>query len=273
MWTRNNYSNAARLVVGLALFTMLTGARGCSVQSSGSGYTTYGSSPAGTVVSGPVHSAPAPIPVSSSVIYQGDVALTVYSPLVSSVTPETVSFNVTVRSGGAFGPVIVEGSGFVFDGFGVGAVDIVDLEFGFYDVEVVGLDAFGSVVSYAASGLTVEEGLTSLVMELEATSFAGDVVLELYAPDGGQFENPIDTVDYVLWEVDAVTGELIFVEEMTELLYLSWDPVTIASLQLAEYYIEVFAYDALGWEIYQFGGYFTHDADVTYMPVDLWYTN
>ncbi len=273
MMTRKNLILIPKLLCAVAMFTLLTGARGCQTTAGSSSYTSYPAPPptSGHVVGGPVDSG-VPLPAPAPILYTGDLALTAYAPVMSSLSAETETFNAIVREGGAFGPVILEGGGFVFDAYGVGAVDLLELPYGFYDIELVGLDFFGNAASYAATSISIDEPLASLAMELESTSYAGDVVLELYAPDGGIYENPIDTVDYFLWEVDELTGELIFVEEMAELQYFDWDPPVIGALELGSYYIEVYAYDAYGYNIYEFGGDFDHDADLTYLPVDLWYT-
>ena len=264
MTTRTHFKTLTKLFMAFAMFTLLTGARGCHSTAGSSSYTSYPAPPVGggTVVSGPgTVVTPAPV------LYTGDIGLTVFS----AMTPDTETFNVTVRESGAFGPVILEGGGFVFDPTGAGALDILELPYGFYDIEVVGLDFFGNAVSYAATGVTIDEPFINVTMELEPVSFTGDVVLELYAPDGGIYEEPIDTVDYFLWEVDSITGELIFVEEMVEQAFFSWDPPVIGALESGSYYIEVYAYDAFGYNIYEFGGDFEHDAELTYLPIDLWY--
>ncbi len=268
---------ALRLIAVFAMFTLLTGARGCQANGANSSYTGYTSPPpsgGGSVVTGPAGPAvpvdPGPAPV-APVVFTGDLALTVYAPLFSSLSPDTETFNVTIREGGAFGAVIVEGTGFVFDASGVGALDITELPLGFYDVEVLGIDFFGNAVSYAATSVSIEEPLTYLSLELEPVVQQGDVVLEMYEPDNGAFAGPIDSIDYVLWELDPVTGEYTLVEEMLEIAYTPWEPPVIGALELGNYYIEVYAYDAFGYWIYQFGGDFVHDADLTYAQIDLWY--
>lgn len=270
---RTTLALATKLIVGLALFSVITGFRGCTVSGGSGTYSTYTAPPpdGSVIVSGP--GTPAPGPVSTPVVYVGDLALTIYAPAYSPVTPDTASFNVTIREGGAFGPVVLQGNSYALDIHGAGALDLLDLPYGYYDVEVVGLDFLGNAVSHAATGVSIDEPLTSLVLDLEAVDLAGDVVLEVYEPDGGIYSGPIDTIDYLLWELDPVTGQLIFVEQMNMLPFNPWQPPTIASLGLGDYYIEVFAYDSYGYEIYQFGAEFAHSGAVTYLPVQFWYSN
>jgi hypothetical protein len=212
---------------------------------------------------GPVTPAP--------VVYFGDTALTVYAPELSSITPDTTDFRVIIRAGGAFGPVVLETTLMPFDFAGVGMLDIFDLEYGFYDVEVTGFDFLGNLVSHAASSLNVNEPLESLVLSLDPIVFTGDVMLDLYAPYGGAYDNPIDTIDYVLWEQDPVTGEFTLVEEMIELPFYSFDPTIIANLELGTYFIDVYAYDAFGYLMFEGSTSFIHNNALTSVPVDLLY--
>lgn len=259
-----HFLTASKLFLALSLFTLLTGARGCTVE--GSSYGTHHAPPTYVeeevvVVTTTTSNGPA--------LYLGDVALTVYAP--NGAYSESESFMLTVREGGAFGPVVLSGDGFVFDGHGVAAVDLLDLAYGYYDVEIVGFDTYGDTVSYAAVGMSVQEPLTSVFMDLESTLISGDVVLDMYEPDGGIYSEPIDTVDYAVWEIDPATGDLIFVEEMFGLFWAPHSPPVIGSLELGDYYIEAFAYDAYGYPIYEFGGEFSHVSNPTYVPMHLWY--
>lgn len=260
-----NFLTASKLFFALSLFTIFTGARGCTVE--GGSYETYRAPP--TYVEEEVVVVTTSGTVSPA-LYLGDIALTVYAPDGAYSLSE--SFMITVREGGAFGPVVLSGDGFVFDGHGVAAVDLLDMAYGYYDVEIVGFDVYGDTVSYAAVGMSVQESLTSVFMDLESTLISGDVVMEIYEPDGGSYAAPIDTIDYAVWEIDPATGDLIFVEEMFGLVWEPWNPPVIGSLELADYYIETFAYDAYGYPLYEFGGEFSHVSNPTYVPMHLWYT-
>lgn len=257
----------SKLATLFAMFAMLTGARGCYTASpSGNySYTGYSSPPPGGGVI-----IEEEIIVTDPAYYYGDISVTVYAPQLSGTTPDTQTFAVTVREGGPFGQVVVAGTDFVFDAYGVGAVDITDLPYAYYDIEIVGVDMFGNSASYAAASLTLDEPLVTIALELEAVTYQGDVVLDLYEPDGGLYAEPIDTIDYFLWEVDPLTDELIFVEQMTE-LPVAFENPTIPALELGNYYIEVYAYDAFGYPIYEFGADFAHDSELTFLPVDFWY--
>ena len=266
-----NLIRTGKLALILALFTMLTGARGCSFGTSSYSYDTYPTPPPATggnvYVGGgdvvPVPSAPA--------VYYGDTALTIYAPPLSGLTPDTVDYRVIVRAGGAFGPVALETTMMSFDINGIAMLDLLGLEYGFYDVEITGFDFLGNLVSHAATSLNINEPLEVLTMTLDPVVFAGDVMLDLYAPYGGQFDMPMDTIDYVLWEMDPVTGEYTLVEEMVELPFYSFDPTVIANLELGTYLIDVYAYDAVGYLLFQGSTSFVHNDALTMVPVDLMY--
>lgn len=235
------------------------------------GYTTVDPAP---TPSGPVVShnpgAPAPAPAPSPVFYVGDIALTVYAPAVSPMTPNTVGFDVTVRKGSAFGPIVLQGYGYHFDAYGVGVLDLAELPYGLYDIEIVGKNAFGDSVSFAATSIALEAPFVSAPLSLEPVTLAGDVVLELYEPDGGMY-GPIDTIDYILWELDPTTGQYTMVEQIAELPAGPLDTPVIAALQLGTYYIEVDAYDVYGYRIYSWAGDFDHTSQSTFLPVAMWY--
>ena len=268
----NHLIRTGQFALLLTLFTLLTGARGCSFGPTSYSYDTYPTpppAPVGTTVVtvsgdvGPVVTAPA--------VYYGDAALTVYAPALSGVTPDTLDYRVVVRAGGAFGPVVLETTLMPFDHTGVGMLDLLDLEYGFYDVEVTGFDFLGGLVSHAATSLTVNEPVEALTVTLDPIVFTGDVMLELYAPYGGQYDLPIDTIDYVLWEQDPVTGEYTLVEEMVELPHFAFDPTLIENLELGTYFIDVYAYDAFGYLLFEGGTSFLHNDALTSVPVDLMY--
>jgi hypothetical protein len=255
--------NLSTLIVGFVFFTLLSGFRGCHVSGE---------------VAGPVHGhghAPAgPVYVDTTptqVVYAGDVALTVYAPPMSLLTPDTYSFNITVRESGAFGAIVLQGFDYRFDPYGVGVIDIGALPYGFYDIEVVGLDMFGSSVSYAAQGLVVDESLVILTLDLDAVTFSGDVMLDIVEPDSGLYGGPINEIDYILWEIDPSTNELILVEQWFGIYFDPWNPLVIGSLGLGDYYIEVLARDMFGNAIYEFSGTFAHVGEATFLPVPLWY--
>lgn len=252
--------NLTKLSIALVFFTFLSGFRGCHV----SGHTTetvY--TPAGgTVVVETITTVP---------LLTGDIELTVFAPVLSAVSPDTMTFNVTVREGGAFGPVVLKGYDYVFDSLGVGVIDIGDLAYGFYDIEVVGFDVLGNSVSHAAQGITVNESLSVLTLDLSPVVLSGDVALNLVEPDSGLFSGPIDSIDYVLWEIDPTTGELTFVEQFIELAYNPWNEPVIGNLNLGTYHLEVVAYDVFGVGIYEFAGSFTHENQTTFLPINLWY--
>jgi hypothetical protein len=207
----------------------------------------------------------------TSPVFMGDLALTIYAPELSGSTASTTRFNLTIREGGAFGPIAIEAKNFEFDAFGVGTVDIFDLAYGFYDVEVVGLDLFGSSISYAATGVSIEEPFSALTLLMESAIIAGDVVLNLMEPDAGMFAGPMDTIDYTLWEIDSVTGQLIIVESMTELPFDPWNALVIAGLELGQYHLELAVFDMLGYPIYGYSSDFSHNAVTTFLSVPLWY--
>ncbi len=256
--------NWIRRLVGLVALVALAG---CEMGvGAGGGYVAVDPTPPPVVITGPT----APVP-SVPIIYTGDLALTVYAPALSSLTPGSVGFNVTIREGGAYGPIALKGQGYEFDVFGTGVLDVVELPYGLYDVEVVGLDFYGDAVSYAAVTVTVEEPYVGLQLDLEPVTFSGDILLDLYEPDGGLYAGPIDTVDYVLWELDPTTGTYTLVEEIFELPAGPLDSPMIASLQLGEYYLELDAYDVYGYRIYEWAGEFSHASESTFLSVPLWY--
>lgn len=265
---------------GLTAFTLLTGARSCSGGAAyPTGYETY-----------PVEPGPA-IPVGGGVVTPGpalligDIALTAYA------TPETMTFNVIVREESAYGPVVLEGTDFVFDAAGAGAVDIVDLPYGLYDVELVGLDAWGAAVSYAATSLVIEEPVTVVSMVLESTLASpapvpvdpgpvvvveptveiGDVALDIWEPDGGAIAGYTDTIDYYLWVWDEWAADWVFVESIGYIPFDPAEPPIIPSLTFGSYYLEVDGFDVMGARIYAFSGSFDHYASWTSLPVDFDY--
>jgi hypothetical protein len=252
--------NLTKLSIAFVFFTFLSGFRGCYVSGQATG-PVY-APPGGTVVVETVTTVP---------VLTGDIELTVFAPAASAVTPDTVTFNVTVREGGAFGPVVLKGYDYVFDSFGVGVIDIGDLGYGFYDIEVIGMDILGNSVSHAAQGITVDEPLSILTLDLDPVLLSGDVALDLVEPDSGLFSGPIDSIDYVLWEIDPTTGELVFVEQFIDLAYNPWNEPVIGNLNLGTYHLEVVAYDVFGVGIYEFAGSFNHDNHTTFLPVNLWY--
>ena len=267
----NNVIRIGKLALIVSLFTMLTGARGCSFATTTSTYDTYPVPPpptSGNVYVGGGNSTPvSTVPA----VYYGNAALTVYAPVQSLVTPDTVDYRVIVRADSAFGPVVLETAFMPLDAMGVGMLDLLDLEYGFYDVEVTGFDVFGNLVSHSARSLNVNEPLEVITVSLDPVVFSGDVMLDLYTPYGGQFDPPMDTIDYVLWELDPVTGEYTLVEEMIELPFFSFDPTVIANLQLGTYLVDVYAYDAFGYLLYQGSTSFTHNDSLTMVPIDLMY--
>ena len=292
------------LAVGFAFFTFMSGYGSCQ---GGAGYSqpgggvavgggyesdySSGGASSGGTSSGGYYSggtssggyAPAPL---DPVYDIGDIALTVYAPWDGLTT----SFDVTIRDGGAYGDIVLQGADFQFDGSGGAAVDITDLPFGYYDLEVVGLDAYGASVSYAATDVTVQEPLTTVTLTLESSTsgytdtgydsgtttqpgystYVGDVVLDILEPDGGMYGNPTSDIEYTLWDLDPVTGQYVFVEQLS-VAFDPWNPPVIGSLELGEYYIEVRAFDGWGTEQYEFAGSFSHDAETTTVPIDLWY--
>ena len=262
--TQPSTRTLTRLGIGLVALSLLL--VGCDLR----GYRTVPPTTSTHYPGGPVYS-DGVISTGPAVAYVGDLALTVYAPAPSAYTADTVSFNVMLRRGGAFGPVVVDTVGFGLDAWGVGAVDLAELPYGLYDVSITGADLFGSAVSYAATTVNISESYGSLVMQLEPVTFAGDVVLDLYEPDGGLYENPVDTIDYTLYELDPLTGNLVFVEAMVEVPVDPWNPVVIAQLELGDYYLELSAYDLYGYRIYDWWGDFGHDAETTFLPIDLWY--
>jgi hypothetical protein len=254
-----NTTLTLRVIFTLAAFTLLTGARGCSFDAGSYEYTGYPTTPhdgGGTVYVGP--------PQSST--WFGDVSLSVFAPHGPSD-----SVTVTVREGSAFGAVVVAYSDVPLSHNGSAVLDMFDVAYGYYDVEVLGLDVYGNVVSHSATGLTVERSMTYLSLELEPTTIAGDVMMEVYEPDGGVYAGPIDTLDYSLWEYDSYTGEYIIVEQMSNIPFNPWDAPVIGNLEMGDYYVEVFAYDAFGYLIYDFNAEFGHSAAVTVLPVAFQY--
>ena len=265
-----NLIRTGKLTLILTFFTLLTGARGCSFGTASYSYDTYPTPPPPT--SGDVYVGGDIVPVPAApAIYYGDTALTLYAPALSSITPDTTDFRVIVRAGSAFGPVVLESTLMPVDLNGVGMVDLLGLEYGFYDVEITGFDFLGNLVSHAATSLTVNEPLEVLTVTLDPVVFSGDVMLDLFAPYDGQFDPPMDSIDYVLWELDPVTGEYTLVEEMVELPFFSFDPTVIANLTLGTYLIDVYAYDAFGYLLFQGSTSFTHNNALTMVPVDLMY--
>ena len=251
--------------LSLAAFTLLTGARGCTIETGAYEYTTYPNAPydgGGTVYVQP--------PVAG---WYGDLSLQVHAPASSFATPLTESYNVTIREGGAFGAVVVSRSGMPINGVGVGRLDLVDLPYGYYDVEVLGLDYFGNVVTHAATGVTVDHSVVYLTLDLDPVSFVGDVMMEIYEPDGGAFAGPIASLDYAIWERDPASGQYILVEQLFEQSFNPWSSPVIGALEFGQYYIEVFAYDSYGYNIYDFNAEFTHDGALTVLPVTFQYTN
>lgn len=272
------FKKLAQALAGVAFFTMMTGYGSCQ---GGAGYSNpggsvevgyesgypTGGSPSGGYAPAPSNGGYAPAPAPLDPVYDvGDIALTVYAPWDGL----TSSFDVTLRDGGTYGDIVLQGADFVFDGSGVAAVDITDLPFGYYDLEVVGLDVYGNSVSYAATGVTLQESLTTVTLTLESSTVAGDVVLDILEPDGGMYGNPTTELDYILWEVDSVTGQYVFVEQLT-VAFDPWSPPIIGNLELGEFYIEVRAFDAGGTEQYEFAGSFSHNGETTTVPIDLWY--
>ncbi len=271
---------ASAVLGGLIAFTLLTGARSCSGGSAYSaGYETY-----------PVEPGPA-IPVGGGVVNPGpalligDIALTAYA------TPETMTFNVIVREESAYGPVVLEGLDFVFDAAGAGAVDIVDLPYGLYDIELVGLDAWGAAVSYAATSLVMEEPVTVVSMDLESTLASpapipvepapvvpvepvtgiGDVALDIWEPGSGTTAGYTDTLDYYLWVWDEWIGDWAFVESVGYIPFDPAEPPVIPSLTYGSYYLEIDGFDVTGSLIYFFSGTFDHLSPWTSLPVDFGY--
>jgi len=250
-------------MIAFAAFTMLTGARGCSFEAGSYEYDGYVDTP----YAGGGTTYVSPPPVSGWV---GDLALTIATPGVGALTPATESVRVTIRQGSAFGPVVYT-EAVPVDYYGEAAVDIYGLDYGFYDLEIVGLDYYGQSVSHAATGLTIDSSIRYTTVQLEPVSFGGDVTLDVYEPDGGYYAGPIDTIDYSLWEYDPSTGQYIIVEELSQLPYSPWDAITIGNLGLGDYYIEVFAYDVWGSLIYDFNAEFAHSASLTVLPVTFQY--
>ena len=258
-----NTRNAFKLIIGLTLFTLLSGFHGCTYRS-GTTASVTSSSPTGSVVVTTVVDEPAPV-------LTGDLALTIFAPKLSGTTAASRRFNLTLREGGAFGPIVIEAKDFEFDAFGVGTVDISDLSYGFYDLEVIGLDMFGTSTSYAATGVSIDEPFSVVSLSLEPALITGDVVMELMEPDAGMFAGPIDSIDYTLWEVDEITGQLTIVETMVNLQFDPWNPPVIPALGLGTYHLELLAFDMLGDPIYGYSNDFTHNAATTFLPVTLFY--
>jgi len=179
---------------------------------------------------------------------------------------------VTVREGGAYGPVLVQPSEFVMETNGTVAIDVVDVPYGYYDIEVVGLDLFGNDVSYAATGITLDEPIVSVSLDLDPVTFAGTVHLDIIEPTEDAFTGPAYSFDYILWEKDTVTGDLTFVEEITEIVLDGWTMPTIENLELGDYTIETFGFDIYGNLIYESVSDFTHQMEETVVPIFFWYS-
>lgn len=247
------------LLLSAASFVALTGARGCSAGvSAGTGYSAvdyYEPAPVVVVSPGPV----------TPVLLVGDVALTVMTPGLE-VPGTTQSFRVVVRADSAYGPVVLDGADFVFDANGVAPVDLTDLPYGLYDIEITGFDAWGGVSSYGAATVILDEGTAYVSVTLEsslAVVTQGDVALDLVAPDGGAYAPPIDTIDYYLWAYDPSTDAFTFIESVG---YIPFDPyaaVVVPGLGFGSYYIEVDAFDVEGFRIYTYAGNFYHAGELT----------
>jgi len=210
-------------------------------------------------------------PVDPSVWF-GAISITAYAPPVTSLTPNTQSVMVTVREGGAYGPVLVQPTEFDLEANGTLAVDVLDVPYGYYDIEIVGLDLFGNNVSYAATGITLDEPIVSVSLDLDPITFVGAVRLDIVEPADDGFTGPAYSLDYILWERDVVTGELTFVEEITEIELDGWTMPVIEHLELGEYTIEAFGFDAYGNLIYEYVVDFSHDTEETMVPIFFWYS-
>ena len=268
-------------ITGAAAFTLLTGARSCSGGYGSSyayeetGYYTddgyYYEEPVGTtvVVGGGTYIEP--VPVGVDVV--GDLALTIYAPYDDGVSPFTQTFGITVRQDSAYGPIILEGRDYTFDASGAGALDLTELGYGLYDVEVVGFDAYGASVSYAATTVTVDESLQYLTLELENTAVivTGDVALDLQVPDSGVYNGPVDSFDYYLWQWDPISGQYVFVESVGYVPFDSYDMPILPALDLGWYYLEIDAFDYAGVKNYIYSGEFEHTANLTSLTVWLDY--
>ena len=202
----------------------------------------------------------------------GTIAITAFSPMDSAFLTETDRALVTVRSGSAFGPVVIEPTSFFFDEDGLLSLDIVDLPYGYYDIEMVGLDIMGNNVSYAASGLTLNEPIESLSLSLEQIHFSGDVFLDISEPTWDAAVNPVNTIDYTLWDQDPLTGELTFVEYGSGLFYDGLSMPMIADLEFGQYHLDVQGFDVFGTQTVSFAGDFEHSGQDTLVLIDFWYS-
>ena len=202
----------------------------------------------------------------------GLISVTGYAPALSSLTADTESVIVTVRDGGAYGPVLIEPTEFQMEANGTVAIDVVDMPYGYYDIEMVGLDLFGNNVSYAAAGISLTEPIASLSLELEAVTFSGSVYLDIVEPADDGITGPAVSLDYILWEKDTVTGELTFVEEMTQVPLDGWNLPVIENLELGEYTIEVYGFNVFDELIYDAVAEFSHEYEETVVPIFFWYS-
>ena len=232
----------------------------------------HGTYPDGTMV---VVDGPAPVVVTSppaSTQLLGTIAVTAYAPVALGSSTDTVSTLVTVRSGSAFGPLVLQPETFTFDADGLLSLDIVDLPYGYYDIELVGLDSMGSNVSYAAGGLTLNEPIESLSVTLEQNQFSSDVYLDINEPTWDPLINPVHTLDYILWDRDSITGELTFVEQATGVFYDGISMPMIADLSFGQYRLDIQGYDIFGLQTVAYVGDFEH-ADVdTLVSINFWYS-
>ena len=202
----------------------------------------------------------------------GVIAITAYAPATSSLTPDTQRVMLTVREGGAYGPVLIQPTEFELEANGTVAIDVVDVSYGYYDIEVVGLDLFGNNVSYAATGITLDEPIVSVSLDMAPVTFAGTVLLDIVEPADDGFTGPAYSFDYILWEKDPMTGTLTFVEEITEIELDGWTMPMIENLELGDYTIEAFGFDAFGNLIYEYAADFSHEAEETVVPIFFWYS-
>ncbi len=290
-------SLAFRSTAGLAgltaFFLLSTGFTSCgaSVGPGGIGVggvttlPTYSSG--GVVASGHVSAGPAPIyaPAPAAPVggfYSGNIALTVYTS-----DYETMTFDVTLREGGSAGPVVLAGQGYRIDS-GVTTLDLVDLPYAYYDLELVGVDAWGNAVSYAATGLTLDEPAAVVTLTLANTaiaspvapapvapapvaSYAADLYVTMLLPDGGYYAPAYD-FDYTLYQVDAA-GQYITVESRQYVPFDASGLLYLPALDLGTYYLMIDAYDAAGARAYTFEGFIDHVSVPTDVAVTLSYAN
>jgi len=232
----------------------------------------HGTYPGGTMVV--VDDAPPVIvtpPIDATPLL-GTIAITAFTPIDNAFTTATDRALVTVRRGSAFGPVVIEPVSFYFDEDGLMSLDIVDLEYGYYDIEMVGLDIMGNNVSYAASGLTLNEPIESLSLTLEQIQFSGDVYLDISEPTWDFDTYPVSAIDYTLWDRDPLTDELTFVESGFNLAYDGLTMPMIADLEFGQYHLDVQGFDPFGNQTVAFTGDFAHSGQDTLVSVDFWYS-